>query len=89
MESLSTGCSVVASNTAPVQEIIKPGKEAILVDFFDPDGMAGRIDELLQNKEHRIYLSNNARNKILNSEYDLKNTLENQLQVINDILRKS
>ena len=89
MESLSTGCSIVASNTAPVQEIIKSGQEAILVDFFDPDGMASRIDELIQDTEHRIYLGNNARNKIVHSQYDLEYTLKNQLQLINEVLLKS
>ena len=89
MESLSTGCSIVASNTAPVQEIIKTGKEAILVDFFDPDGMAARIDELIRDTEHRVHLSRNARNRILNSQYDLEQTLKNQLQLITEVLLRS
>ena len=40
MESLASGCCVVASATPPVQDMIQSGKQGQLVDFFDPDALA-------------------------------------------------
>lgn len=35
LEALSTGCAVVASNTAPVKEFIEDGRNGLLADFFN------------------------------------------------------
>jgi glycosyltransferase involved in cell wall biosynthesis len=35
LEALSSGCAVVASDTAPVREVIRHGENGLLVDFFD------------------------------------------------------
>ena len=86
MEALSCGCAVVASNTEPVQEIIEAGKQGILVDFFDPDGLAARVDELLLNPTKREQLSINARNKILNSIYSLDICMERYLKLIHSVI---
>ena len=87
MESLSTGCSVVASNTQPVREVIESGKEGILVDFFDTNALASRIDELIKDPAYRSILSKNARNKIVDSKYDLKNCLREQVELIEEVIQ--
>ncbi|HEX2546736.1 MAG TPA: glycosyltransferase, partial [Ramlibacter sp.] len=40
MEALSTGCTVVASRTGPVEEVITDGKTGRFFDFFDPQGLS-------------------------------------------------
>jgi glycosyltransferase involved in cell wall biosynthesis len=46
IEAMSLGCLVIASNTAPVREVID-GENGLLVDFFDIEGLVDRIVEAL------------------------------------------
>ncbi len=48
IEALATGCAVVASNTPPVREVVRHGDNGLLVDFFDSDGLADRICDVLE-----------------------------------------
>ncbi|MDZ5650660.1 glycosyltransferase [Nitrospirillum sp. BR 11828] len=41
MEALASACLVVASDTAPVREVIKHGQNGLLVDFFSPRSWRG------------------------------------------------
>ena len=86
MESLSTGCAVVASDTPPVKEVINAGKQGLLVDFFDPDGLAGRVDELLADPKRRQSLGKKARQTILERGYDLKSCLKQQLALVDELM---
>ena len=86
MESLASGCCVVASATPPVQDIIRSGKEGQLVDFFDPDALAQQVDQLLQNPEQRRQLGLRARQHILEGGYDLKTCLRQQLDVVDQLM---
>jgi glycosyltransferase involved in cell wall biosynthesis len=40
MNALACGTTVLASDTAPVREMIEPGRNGLLADFFDVEGMA-------------------------------------------------
>ncbi len=46
-EAMACGCSIVASDTAPVQEFITNGETGTLTPFLDPAALAGRIAEHL------------------------------------------
>ena len=48
IEALAAGCAVVASDTAPVREVLRDGENGLLVDFFDSARLADRICEVLQ-----------------------------------------
>jgi len=89
MESLSTGCCVVASDTPPVREVVDPGQQGVLVDFFDPDGLAARVNELLAEPERRAALGQRARDTILGRGYDLPTCLKGQLAVIEELMADS
>ena len=86
MESLSTGCAVVASDTPPVQEVISAGKQGLLVDFFDPESLAARVDELLADPDRRLALGKKARQTILERGYDLESCLKQQLQLVDNLM---
>lgn len=47
VEAMSTGCAIVASDTAPVREAIEDGRNGRLVDFHDPDALARAVAETL------------------------------------------
>jgi glycosyltransferase involved in cell wall biosynthesis len=49
MNALACGCSVLASNTAPVVEMITDGENGLLVDFFDVEGLTRRAVEVLRD----------------------------------------
>jgi glycosyltransferase involved in cell wall biosynthesis len=47
MDALASGATVLASNTAPVAEMIENGKTGILVDFFDVQGFVEQAMRIL------------------------------------------
>ncbi|MDR0716241.1 MAG: glycosyltransferase family 4 protein [Azoarcus sp.] len=47
LEALASACMVVASDTAPVREAIRPGENGWLVDFFDGEALTGRVLQAL------------------------------------------
>ena len=87
MESLSSGCAVVASDTPPVREVISAGKQGLLVDFFDTEGLAARVDELLTDPNRRQSLGKKARQTILERGYDLESCLKQQLKLVDSLMK--
>jgi glycosyltransferase involved in cell wall biosynthesis len=71
MEAMSIGCLIVASRTAPVEEVIEHGRNGLLVDFFDAHQIALTVADALQRRAELIPLRRAARQHIV-QEYDLK-----------------
>ena len=83
LEALSTGCLIVASDTAPVTEVIKDSVNGLLVDFFSPQQVCGRVIEALDNPDKMIKIRAKARETIL-AKYDLDKLLPQHLQWVKD-----
>jgi glycosyltransferase involved in cell wall biosynthesis len=49
MDALACGATVLGSNTAPIAEMIEDGKNGLLVDFFDVEGIAARASQVLDD----------------------------------------
>jgi len=49
MNALACGCTVLASDTAPVREMVEDGRNGLLVDFFDAEGFAERAVDVLSD----------------------------------------
>ena len=47
IEALASGCVVLGSATAPVMEVLRDGVNGVAVDFFDHEGLAARLAEVL------------------------------------------
>jgi len=88
LEAMSCGCAVVGSNTLPVQEVIKHGRNGLLVDFFDPQQIASTIAELLKNRTYALELGQAARETVL-QHYRLDNCVQRHLALINLVANRS
>ncbi len=65
LEAMSCGAAVVASDTAPVREVIRDGVNGRLVPLDDPAGIAAGLDALLRDPEARRSLGQAARATVL------------------------
>lgn len=71
LEAMACGCSIVASDTAPLQEAIIDQKTGLLADFFSADDVANKTIHLLKNPELRKSLGQQARDFAI-QHYDLQ-----------------
>lgn len=71
LEAMSVGCALVASDTAPVRELIHHNSNGVLVNFFDHQALAQAVCELLADEPRRRVLGVNARAHVL-AGYDLR-----------------
>jgi glycosyltransferase involved in cell wall biosynthesis len=71
LEAMSVGCTIVASDTAPLREAIDHDVTGRLVDFFDGDALAAQVCELLDDRAAAQRLSAAAR-LFARSTYDLQ-----------------
>jgi glycosyltransferase involved in cell wall biosynthesis len=78
LEAMAAGCLLIASHTPPVLEVIKDGKNGILVDFFSPLEIAQKVDEALDNSGDMISIRAKARKTIIQN-YDLETLLPRHL----------
>lgn len=83
LESMSAGCLVVGSATAPVQEVIEDGFNGLLVDFFDRAGLVDRIDQVLDHPTRLANMRLAARQTVV-ERYDLRTVcLPQYLELVN------
>jgi glycosyltransferase involved in cell wall biosynthesis len=70
IEAMSVGCVVIASDTAPVREVIEDHRNGLLVPFFDVRGLADRVIDVLAHRDRYATLGIGARMTVLD-RYDL------------------
>lgn len=88
IESLSTGCLVIGSDTGPVREVIRDGENGLLVDYFSPKQVADRIDEVLDHPTRMAEIRVKARQTVL-ERYCLAKMLPQHLQLIEQVANRS
>ncbi|MEV4783611.1 glycosyltransferase [Burkholderia sp. LMU1-1-1.1] len=71
MEAMSCGCLIVASDTAPVREMIEHGRNGLLVDFFDHEALAATVADALERRDSLQGLRDAARQTVV-ERYDLQ-----------------
>jgi glycosyltransferase involved in cell wall biosynthesis len=60
IEALAVGCRVVGSDTPPVREVITPGHNGLLFDFFDVQGLVRTVGDVLQDPPAWDAMARNA-----------------------------
>ena len=88
MEAMASGCCIVASAAPPVEEMITSGNQGQLLDFGS-EALSQQVDHLIQNQEQRQGLGKRTRQHIMEEGYDLQNSLKQQLDLLNQVIRGS
>jgi glycosyltransferase involved in cell wall biosynthesis len=85
LEAMAAGCLIVASRTAPVEEVMRDGENGLLVDFFSPEAIAERVDHALTHQAELAPLRERARQTVV-ERFDLRRVcLPAQLKLINGV----
>ena len=71
VQAMSAGCTILASATAPVQEVIDHGTHGLLADFYDVDALAEEALKVLRDPAQYRPLGEAARQRVL-ERYELK-----------------
>lgn len=69
LEAMATGCEIVASDTAPVREVIDDGENGVLFPFHDSAALAEAAVEVLSNRR-RFPLHGQAARETIARRYD-------------------
>ena len=89
LEAMAAGCTVIASKTAPVEEVIHHGENGLLVNFFDTAEIAGRVSEVLNHPQDHEAMRHKARETIV-QRYDLQRVcLPRQVAMLAGVLDKT
>ena len=86
LEAMAAGCPIIASDTAPVREVITHNKNGMLVDFFNEKKIADTLADILSRKRKNTSLRRAARETI-ETDYALNKTLPRYQKLITDIAK--
>lgn len=85
LEAMACGAPIIGSATPPVQEVIEHRHNGLLVDFFDYDGLAAQVEEVIK-KGHRFDAMRQAARQTIIDRYDLKRIcLPTQVDLIKQV----
>ena len=83
IEAMAAECVIVASKTAPVEEVLREGVNGYFTDFFSPSDIAARVEAALTDPA-REKIRHRARRTVL-ERYDLSRCLPRQLRMIREL----
>jgi glycosyltransferase involved in cell wall biosynthesis len=88
LEAMAAGCLVIGSDTAPVREVIRHEQNGLLVDFFNPQGLADCVVGALADPNRYHGIREAARRTIL-ERFDLRRVcLPRQTRLIERLARE-
>lgn len=88
LEAMACGALVIGSDTAPVREVIRAGRNGLLVPFFDADALAEAILGVLKNPEHHNGMRAAAR-RTVERRFRLTDCLDRQRDILEKLSGKS
>lgn len=87
LEAMASGCCIIASDTAPVKEVMQDGYNGILTDFFDVNALTDKINMVLNDRDKYKHITDTVRLTIA-EKYNLKQCLPRQIEFLKDIANK-
>lgn len=81
---MAVGCTLIGSNTAPVREVIKDGRNGILVDFHDSEAVADAVIDVLSKPEAYAELGAAARRTVLD-RFDKRRCVAQAVELVRSI----
>ncbi|WP_037388381.1 glycosyltransferase family 4 protein [Sinorhizobium americanum] len=88
LEAMACGALVVGSDTAPVQEVIRSGRNGLLVPFFDTDALTNTIVDVLQHPADFRELRAAAR-RTVEQRFHQEDCLARQMALIGKVTGQS
>ena len=85
LEAMAAGCLVIGSRTPPVEEVIRHGRNGLLVDFSSASEVADAVDRVLDHPDRMAALRRAARETILQN-YALESCLQKQVQLAEQLV---
>ncbi|MGB3245456.1 MAG: glycosyltransferase family 4 protein [Sulfitobacter sp.] len=86
LESMSMGATIVASDVPSVREAVTHGENGLLVDFFDTDGLASQVIDVLERPEDFAHLGKAARAHVVETYDFLTHCLPEHIRQINALV---
>ena len=87
LEAMACGALVIGSDTAPVREVIRSGRNGLLVPFFDTDALAEAILGALKNPEQHFEMRAAAR-RTVEGRFRLADCLDRQQDLLEKLIGK-
>lgn len=84
LNALACGCTVLASDTAPVREFIRDGETGLLQNFFDVEGLAHAALEVLKDPEAYRHLGR-AGEQLIREHYSLAQIIPRMTAFYEDV----
>lgn len=81
MEAMALGLPVISTNVGGIPYLLDDGKDSLLVDKNDVEGMYEKINEALTSNKKALFLSNNARKKV--ESFDWENVKKTWYNLLN------
>ena len=84
LEAMACGALVIGSDTAPVTEIIKTGKNGLTVPFFDTDKLAQTLVAQLKSTSEKNQTIRRAARASIEKEFNRADCVNNLLKLLSD-----
>ena len=85
LEAMACGAPIVGSDTPPVAEVIEDGRNGLLVDFFDHEAVADKVEEALDDPGRMAEIAAAARRTVV-ERFDLRSVcLPAQIRLLEDL----
>ncbi|KPF87080.1 hypothetical protein IP81_19115 [Novosphingobium sp. AAP83] len=85
LEAMSAGCAIVASDTAPVSEVLSHEQNGLLFPFFDSNALVASVSRILDDPALSRKLRTAARHTAV-TQYNLADCLKQQMAFVHKVL---